>query len=463
MHSSKFIRWFLIGVAVVSITSIAGLLIARSLQPRQQQGLLNRLPEFIQPLARSLILPAYPDTIAAPVIQSTVDVASLLTPIPTQPVSDPPTVAPTSAPPTLAPIQSTDAPPVAPLEPTVEPIQPTNAPLDPASLTPVIPPGAVQAARSTPARLEGANVLLTGFNHTYQSWNNCGPATLSTNLSFFGWDGGQSVAADFLKPDPEDKNVSPHELAAFAQSNGFNAAKRANGSMQLIKEFLHAGVPVLVEKGFEPEVELGWMGHYQLVIGYDDDAQEFIAMDSYTGPNQSSPYDAFDRYWSHFNRTFVVVYTDDQSDMVMNLLGADADPVSNIAAALVASQAEAAIDPANAFAWFNIGTNLVDLGDYESAAAAYDQARNLGLPWRMTWYQFNIFEAYYHTARYDDVLELADATLSLTPYIEELWYYRGLVYQARGDFEAARAQFNQALVYNKNFRAAADALATLSQ
>jgi tetratricopeptide (TPR) repeat protein len=186
-------------------------------------------------------------------------------------------------------------------------------------------------------------------------------------------------------------------------------------------------------------------------------------MDSYTGPSQSVAYDALDWYWSHFNRTFIIVYTPDQTETVMQLLGPDADPASNAAASLAAAQAETSANPSNPFAWFNVGTNFVALGEYESAAVAYDQARSLGLPWRMTWYQFGIFEAYYRAGRFDDVTALADATLAQTPYIEELWYYRGLVHQARGAVDAARGQFNQALHYNPNFTAAANALAALGQ
>jgi tetratricopeptide (TPR) repeat protein len=186
-------------------------------------------------------------------------------------------------------------------------------------------------------------------------------------------------------------------------------------------------------------------------------------MDSYTGPNQSVTYANLDWYWSHFNRTYIVVYTDDQADTVMQLLGPDADEPANAAGALATAQNEAVADPSNPFTWFNIGSSFVALGEFESAATAYDQARSLGLPWRMTWYQFGIFEAYYRTGRFDDVLALADATLSITPYIEELWYYRGLVHQAQGDLDAARNQYQQALRFNGNFTTANDALAQLEQ
>ena len=460
MKTRQASRWVLFAAAIGAMGLMAGVFVVRSLQPRYQDSFINRLPSFLRPAARTLILPDYPDVAPTPAAQVTVDASKLLAPRQTRTRMPSPT--PTSSlTPTLSSTsqlaeQRADRP-----GPTENPTQTSLRPQS--TLTPVIPPGPTQAARSTPASLESIDVLLTGFRHIYQTWNNCGPATLSMNLSFYGWGGGQADAAKFLKPDPEDKNVSPHEMAAFARSLGFEAVMRVDGSMPLLKQFLHAGIPVLIEKGFEPDPQSGWEGHYGLVVGYDDSKNAFILMDSYTGPNQSVPYDALDWYWSHFNRTFIVVYTPGQADAVMQLLGADADPGENLAGALATAQAEATANPSNPFAWFNVGSNFAALGDYESAAAAYDQARSLGLPWRMTWYQFGVFEAYYRTGRFDDVLALADAMLATTPYVEELWYYRGLVHQARGELDAARVQFRQALHYNPNFTAAAEALAALGQ
>ena len=68
--------------------------------------------------------------------------------------------------------------------------------------------------------------------------------------------------------------------------------------------------------------------------------------------------------------------------------------------------------PDDPFAWFNLGSDLVALGRFEEAAQAYDRARRIGLPWRMLWYQFGPFRAYYETGRYDEVIALADATIA---------------------------------------------------
>ncbi len=119
--------------------------------------------------------------------------------------------------------------------------------------------------------------------------------------------------------------------------------------------------------------------------------------------------------------------------------------------------------PGDAFKWFNLGTDLVGLGRYDEAAAVYDQARRLGLPWRMLWYQFGPFRAYYETARYREVVALADATLKTTNNLEEVWYWRGMGLKGLGDVAGARQSWQRALQLNKNYRDPADALAALGQ
>jgi tetratricopeptide (TPR) repeat protein len=128
------------------------------------------------------------------------------------------------------------------------------------------------------------------------------------------------------------------------------------------------------------------------------------------------------------------------------------------AQAAARARAESDADPKDAFAQFNLGSGLVALKRYAEAAAAFDRARTLGLPWRMIWYQFSPYEAYLHVGRYDEVIALADALLSQTDDLEEAHYYKGLALRARGRPEEARREFETALRYNSNYREAQKAL-----
>jgi hypothetical protein len=79
----------------------------------------------------------------------------------------------------------------------------------------------------------------------------------------------------------------------------------------------------------------------------------------------------------------------------------------------------------NAFAWFNLGSNLVYFERYAEAARAYDQARQLGLPQRMLRYQFGPFFAYFFSSRNADLLSLTEYALKITPNSEETLLWRG--------------------------------------
>jgi tetratricopeptide (TPR) repeat protein len=374
--------------------------------------------------------------------------AALLTPVPLVTRSISQSVTPSASPSATAVIS----------QPTSTP---ASAPRPTLTLTPVPFPGPTQAARSTPAALDSATVLLTGFRHVFQTWNNCGPANLTMGLSYYGWKGAQADAAAVLKPDPEDRNVNPDEMAAFARSQGFQAMVRVNGTLDLLKALLRAGFPPIVEKGFEPEEKLGWMGHYELVIGWSDATREFIVMDSYLGPNQPVSFDDMDKYWRQFNRTYIVIYKPEQAETLSKIIGGEMDDATMYQNALARAQAELAANDQDAFGWFNLGTNYAALQMFNESVAAYDQARRIGLPWRMTWYQFGWFEAYLAANRLDDVIALADVTLKNDPYAEEMYYYKGLVFQKRGDANAARGQFELALKHNPNFARAKQALGIL--
>ena len=327
--------------------------------------------------------------------------------------------------------------------PTAQGLQSTEAPTATlaASPTPELPP----------------QVTLAGFEHQYQKFNNCGPATLTTALSYYGRPERQAEAAAVLKPDGMDRNVSPYEMSAYIHQVGLEGTVRVGGTLADLKLLIANGYPVIVEKGFEPDAEKGWMGHYLLLTGYDEAQGIFVAQDSFLGPDQLVPYKTLDAYWRQFNRLYILPYPVNNEAEINTLIGLEDYPAM-YAVALATARAEAATNPNDAFAWFNVGANLVGLDRYAEAAAAYDQARVAGLPWRILWYQFGPYEAYYYAGRYDEVLALAEATLAAQDNLEESHYWRGLALQALGSPEEARREFEIALGLNPNFEPARAAL-----
>jgi tetratricopeptide (TPR) repeat protein len=316
-----------------------------------------------------------------------------------------------------------------------------------------------QVGSGIAAQPAGQQAQLTGFTHQWQTWNNCGPATITTNMSYFGRSETQVDAAQFLKPNADDKNVSPYELAAYARSVGLGATLRQGGSVEQLKRFLNNDFPVLTETWLIHDGD--GLGHYRLITGYDDAANEFVTHDSLNGPDRRVSYQQFDSDWRVFNRLYLIIYPPEQAGAVSAIVGKDIADAVMYERLVAEAQAEIAANPNDAIAYFNLGEARARSGRYDEAVLAFDQARRLGLHWRRLWYQFTPFEAYYATGRYQDVLDLAEATLAGTGGLEEAYYYQGLALHATGQGGAKEA-FEAALEYNSNFTLAQNALDTLA-
>jgi Peptidase_C39 like family len=346
----------------------------------------------------------------------------------------------------------------------------TPTPTITATAGPTAVPSATPSPTLIPTPLPGS-VTLTGTRHQYQKYNNCGPATLSMGLSFWGWEGDQLPIAAFTKPNPRDKNVMPYELEAFVESETeWLAVVRVGGTLDRLRSFLAAGFPVMVEKGFELEGAAfdGWMGHYELITGYDDARSRVTAQDSYISSDLPVSYDELESNWRAFNYTYLVIYPPDREDEVLALLGPDADEESNTAAAAQRASDEifGLTGRDQLFAWFNRGSNLVELQDFAGAAAAYDEAFRLDAelaildpehrPWRILWYQTGPYWAYFYSGRYYDVINLATQTLSnmSEPILEESYYWRGLAREAVGDVPGAIEDLRASLNYHPGFEPA---------
>lgn len=296
------------------------------------------------------------------------------------------------------------------------------------------------------------------FTHEYQTWNNCGPATTTMMLRQMGLTANQAEAASFMKPNPDDKNVSPDDIISYLRNQRkLNAVFKLNGDDRTLQLLISRGFPVIVEQWFEPHPDDG-MGHYRLIVGYDDEKKQYTTFDSYIGPNKTFSYDEFNNNWKVFNYAYITVYEPDQEQELRQILGANWDDTDMYALVQERAINEIANNKDDAFLWFNLGGAYSKQGKHKEAVVAFDKARQIGLPWRMLWYQFEIFESYLEQGRYSDVIQLANININYTNTLEESYYYRGRAYEAQGKIEEARNDYERAVQLNKNFKPAQDKL-----
>jgi tetratricopeptide (TPR) repeat protein len=308
-------------------------------------------------------------------------------------------------------------------------------------------------------------VSLTPPKWEKQAPNNCGPTSLAMYLRYYGWEGDQTTVAEMVKPKEEDRNVNVEELEYFVRNRvgWLTFEYRVGGDVEILKKFLAAGIPVMIEEGFILDQSYWpnddrWAAHYQLLTGYDDAKKIFTGQDSFIGPDQKIPYAKLDELWQAFNRVYILVYPPDKEEAVKSIMGLHWDKDYNRTSALLAAEEETRADPENPYPWFNLGTNLVYFDRYLEAGDAYDKALAIGLPQRFLRYQFGPFIAYFHSGQTENLLSLIDYALQRTKNSEEAFLWRGWAYYRQGKLTEAIADFQQALQENPNYADAQYAL-----
>ncbi|NJL57182.1 hypothetical protein HC928_20125 [bacterium] len=328
----RFLLWGVIGLFVMGLAgAVIGIYVFREvLEPRYQQSVMTRLPfmeAFLPVRSGADTLPT-----AAPVDEGDINAllfgsggspaagAAEMTPESTPEAS--PSATPTRTPP------ATETPTPAPTEQAASPTEAPAVVQPMPTFTEQVP---VVEAPPVLAASRPASHINYGFVWDRQNWNNCGPTTVTTALSFFGWSRDQDFAASYLRPNPEDKNVSPHELVAFVnEQTDVNALHRIGGDLDLLRTLVANEFPVIIEVGGNLFEAYEWIGHYLNVTGYDDNQGVFYVVDSFLGAGEGGfgrvePYNSLDETWRAFNRQYVVLYEPWREDLLMSLLGDHAE------------------------------------------------------------------------------------------------------------------------------------------
>ena len=300
--------------------------------------------------------------------------------------------------------------------------------------------------------------------HVYQTFNNCGPASLSMALSYYGINVSQKTLGDQLRPfqnpqgDNDDKAVNPDELGKKAEEYGLLYYLRPMGTPELIKEFIFNDIPVIAITWLK---DGEYIGHFRVIKGYDDSKGVFIQDDSYQGKNLDYTYGDFNKLWGAFNYQYIVLVRPGQKETAEKILGENLNKKVAWQSAKEESERILESSPGSIYDRFNLSVADYYLGDYEGAVAAYESVAGR-LPFRMLWYQIEPILAYEKLGDDEKVLEMTRKVLdNENRAFSELYQIRGRVFMKQGDLDIAKEEFERALFYNGSFVLEDDELALL--
>lgn len=298
-----------------------------------------------------------------------------------------------------------------------------------------------------------ASYIIPQRTHVFQSFNNCGPATLSMALSYEDINISQDQLGSILRPyqipggNNDDKSVTLTEVAMQARVYNLNSYLRPNGTIEKIKQLVSSNIPVVTRTWLTPDEDIG---HYRVVRGYDDDTQEFIQDDSLQGKNLRISYTEFEKLWVPFNFEYLVIVNNSKKTTVEGILGNDLDESIAWQNAKSRIEKEIQIDPSNWHLTFALSRIYYYLNDYKKSVEEFNKVEDR-LSFRTLWYQIEPIYAIYQTKDLERVLRITKNVLNnQNRAYSELYILRGDIYRAREHIESANAEYKKAAFYNSN-------------
>jgi hypothetical protein len=302
----------------------------------------------------------------------------------------------------------------------------------------------------------------------FQTFNNCGPATLSMALSYYGVSVGQKELGDKMRPyqnpkgDNDDKAIFTYEFVNWAKVYGkpedLDAITLPNGNIELLKRLISNDIPVIIKMWLNSKEDIG---HFVLARGYDENKKIIIMDDTYYGPNRKISYSDVLSLWQPFNYNYVIIYNKSQESLVSSILSNENDQVKVWKNTVTKAHEENELAPENIYPVFNLSVGYYNLGDMEKSIKYFEQVESR-LPKRMLWYQIEPIKAYAETGNYSRALELIENILNNgNRAFSELYYLRGQIYLKQNEVQSAKLEFEKAVQYNINYQLAKDALINL--
>lgn len=306
--------------------------------------------------------------------------------------------------------------------------------------------------------------VLQNDYHIFQTFNNCGPASLSMALSYYGVNVTQKELGDDLRPyqvpggDNDDKSVTLAELAEKAKEYGVRVYHRPGGTVEIMQQLVALDLPVVTRTWLKVNDDIG---HYRVVKGYDKTAGTLVQDDSLQGKNLTYSNADFDAIWRKFGYEFLVLVPDAKVAQVERVLGDLKDESRAWEKTVEFFEDELVKNPNDLDARFQLSVALYHTGEYQRSTDEFEKVE-ARLPMRALWYQIEPIQAYVALKEYDRVFAMTDKILNNhNRAFSELYYIRGKIYQERGQNAQAKAEFEKALAYNRNFELAKQVLNSL--
>ncbi len=147
--------------------------------------------------------------------------------------------------------------------------------------------------------------VLQGVPLIRQSYNACGPASITQVMGYFGVKLDMQQVSRLTRPD-EKSYMSGQAILTFAPLVGMEAKLYAGGNLNTVRAAIKNGLPIIALQSHIPEPGKV-IPHWRVIVGYDDARQAVYLMDPLLG-YVGIGYNDFNRVWAAQRGQFALMY-----------------------------------------------------------------------------------------------------------------------------------------------------------
>ena len=167
------------------------------------------------------------------------------------------------------------------------------------------------ATRGSPTRPQvavvpsGVGGSVGSLPQIWQTYNNCGPASVAEVLAYRGIARTQYLVQRVLRADNSPRGMAPYGVPSYARSLGLHALLGVAGTPRVLKALVTNGFPVIVNQWYSVTEHTR---HYRPIQAYDDRQGVFVSSDPFGGPGHAITYADFAAIWAVSNNRFIVLF-----------------------------------------------------------------------------------------------------------------------------------------------------------
>ncbi|ACO45838.1 putative Peptidase C39, bacteriocin processing [Deinococcus deserti VCD115] len=160
--------------------------------------------------------------------------------------------------------------------------------------------------------------VLSGMSLVRQTYNACGPASITQVLAYFGLKMNMADVSRRTRPS-ETSYMTAEAIVRFAPQVGMEARLFTNGSLSIVKSAIKSGLPIIALQSHITDAGKV-IPHWRVVVGYNDPTGQVYLMDPLLG-YVSMGYADFARVWADQRGQFAVLYPPQLAATVRKVVG----------------------------------------------------------------------------------------------------------------------------------------------